>query len=183
MDSKDGENKRIVVKGTSNRYLMKKVMKVEEKVDKKRQICEKWNLSGKSFENSMEVLSNLEISTDLTDINKTIIREIERKIASYKQQDIEKRRFDSLLFVSLERVIELLKEVECKCFYCQEGVMVLYEKVREKKQWTLDRINNDLGHNHDNVIISCLECNLKRRRLPKDGFLFTKQMVLIKTDP
>jgi hypothetical protein len=40
----------------------------------------------------------------------------------------------------------------------------------------LDRINNDLGHNNDNVVISCLECNLKRRKKSKDSFLFTKQL-------
>ena len=59
-------------------------------------------------------------------------------------------------------------------------MFLLYDIVREAKQWTLDRINNDIGHNIDNVLISCLECNLKRRRTNKDAFLFTKQLVIVK---
>ena len=59
---------------------------------------------------------------------------------------------------------------------------ILYEKTREQKQWTLDRINNDIGHNTDNVVISCLECNLKRRKTNQSAFLFTKQLNLVKTN-
>ena len=44
----------------------------------------------------------------------------------------------------------------------------------------LDRINNNIGHNSGNLIISCLECNLKRRRINKDAFLFTKNFKLIR---
>jgi hypothetical protein len=44
------------------------------------------------------------------------------------------------------------------------------------KQWTLDRIDNDIGHNKKNLVIACLECNLKRKRTNKDKFMFTKNM-------
>jgi len=68
-----------------------------------------------------------------------------------------------------------------KCHYCNEKTYILYDLVRETKQWTLDRINNDIGHNTDNVLISCLDCNLKRRRTSKDAFLFTKQLTIVKS--
>ena len=47
-------------------------------------------------------------------------------------------------------------------------------------QWTLDRIDNNLGHNSDNVLISCLECNLKRRRMNMERFQFSKDCTNIK---
>ena len=59
---------------------------------------------------------------------------------------------------------------------------LLYEFVREMKQWSLDRINNDIGHNKNNLVIACLECNLKRRRTNKDLFMFTKNLKIIRTD-
>jgi hypothetical protein len=43
-------------------------------------------------------------------------------------------------------------------------------------QWSVDRINNNLGHNIDNFHLACLDCNLKRRRRTDDSFLFTKQL-------
>ena len=35
-------------------------------------------------------------------------------------------------------------------------------KINEPNQWTLDRLNNDIGHFNDNVVICCLTCNLKK---------------------
>jgi hypothetical protein len=105
---------------------------------------------------------------------------IKHKIYNYKQQDIIKNKLNKIDFVSFEETIELLKQSNMKCCYCSAEVYVLYEHVREMKQWTLDRINNDIGHNSGNLLISCLECNLKRRRTNKDSFMFTKNMVIIK---
>ena len=51
---------------------------------------------------------------------------------------------------------------------------------RENYQWTLDRIDNDQGHNIDNILISCLECNLKRRCRSKDKFLMGKQLKIMR---
>ena len=52
--------------------------------------------------------------------------------------------------------------------------------MRDKHQWTLDRIDNSIGHNKENVVISCLECNLKRRTTEIDRFTFTKQLKITK---
>ncbi len=52
----------------------------------------------------------------------------------------------------------------------------MYDSVREKKQWTLDRINNDLGHHNDNTVVCCLECNLKKGTMNDEKFKFTKQL-------
>lgn len=111
-----------------------------------------------------------------------IITHIKSKICGYKQQDIIKKKFDANLFVSFEHVIDLLVSCKMNCCYCSDFVYVLYEKVRETKQWSLDRIDNNIGHNVGNLVIACLECNLKRRRTNKDAFMFTKNMVIVRED-
>ena len=69
-----------------------------------------------------------------------------------------------------------------KCFYCCCEVYLIYETVRQMNQWTLDRIDNSFGHNKNNLVISCLECNLKRRNIDKDKFLFTKRLNIKKEE-
>lgn len=104
------------------------------------------------------------------------------KISGYRCQDIKNGMVQSYDFVDLESVMSLLKESEMKCFYCKEMVKVLYEHVREPCQWTLDRINNDVGHTKTNVMIACLNCNLRRRCMYHERYLFTKQLVIVKKD-
>lgn len=105
---------------------------------------------------------------------------IKNKLLSYKQQDISKKKLNENEFVSLKDTIQMLQECKLTCCYCSEQVYILYERVRENKQWSLDRIDNNIGHNSGNLVIACLECNLKRRRTNKDAFMFTKNMVIIK---
>ena len=109
-----------------------------------------------------------------------MLSHIKTKLYCYKQQDILKKILNEKEIVSFEETINLLKNSNMKCCYCSNEVYILYERVRELKQWSLDRINNDIGHNNGNLVIACLECNLKRRRTNKDAFMFTKNMVIIK---
>jgi hypothetical protein len=73
-------------------------------------------------------------------------------------------------------------ESKNQCYYCKEDVQVLYENVREPKQWTLDRINNKMGHNHGNLLIACLNCNLRRRTMHTERYVFTKQLNIVKRE-
>ena len=111
-----------------------------------------------------------------------IISHIKTKLSSYKQQDILKKKYLPEDFVSYNDVIGLLTQSNMKCYYCSCETYLLYEIVREMKQWSLDRINNDIGHNKNNLVICCLECNLKRRRTNKDAFFFTKNLKIQKMD-
>jgi len=113
--------------------------------------------------------------------HKSVLSQIEKKLASYKQQDILKKRYNELLFIKTEDTIKILYESKLQCHYCREKTFLLYDIVREMNQWTLDRIDNDIGHNEGNLVISCLACNLKRRRTGKDAFLFTKQLNIVKS--
>jgi len=113
---------------------------------------------------------------------KQLYKLIHQKINGYIQQDIKKDRLDTINRVSFDYVLEKIVESKLKCCYCKVPVIIDYIENRQMNQWTLDRINNYIGHNVDNVLISCLKCNLQRRRIKKDKFLFTKQMVLKKLD-
>jgi len=108
------------------------------------------------------------------------IKEIENKINGYKQQDIKKNIYDINLLIKYNEVIKKLFNSKLKCEYCCENVKIIYRISRDNKQWTLDRINNDLCHSNNNTIICCLQCNLKRRLTDKDKFEFTKKMKIIK---
>ena len=107
-------------------------------------------------------------------------KEINKKISGYKQQDRIKNRYDETQFLTLESVIVQMVECELKCRYCRGEMNVIYDISRESRQWSVDRINNDLGHNLTNFHLACLECNLKRRRRTDEKFLFTKQLNIIK---
>jgi hypothetical protein len=113
---------------------------------------------------------------------KIILQEINKKISGYKNQDIIKKRYNKDIFISLYKCIELLIKHKLKCNYCNKNVKIIYQYIRESYQWSLDRINNDTGHNENNCILSCLKCNLQRKRLNDKKFLFTKRMNVMLTE-
>jgi hypothetical protein len=124
---------------------------------------------------------NLENNID-DEITKIAIQEINKKICSYKHQDIIKKKLDMELFIDFNCIIDKMIECELKCRYCICEMSVLYDRSREMKQWSVDRIDNDKGHNKDNFHLACLDCNLKRRRRTDEKFLFTKQLSIVKKD-
>ena len=158
----------------------------ENKETKKRVECDKWHVSEDCLlVNKQLALIKLVQENDYkytTSENKLIIQQIERKISGYKQQDIDKKKFNADKIVTLNHIINSLIECDMKCYYCGSEMYLLYEVVREHKQWTVDRINNDLGHDYDNYVLACLECNLKRRRRTKDAYFFTKNLSIVKND-
>ena len=112
--------------------------------------------------------------------NNFVKKELERKIKSYRVQDIKKDKLNEEKLIKMDECIDKLVLSKMKCYYCREDMMLVYENVREPKQWTLDRIDNSIGHITDNVVISCLSCNLKRRTMNDEKFKFSKQMKIIK---
>ena len=110
-----------------------------------------------------------------------LLREIHRKLEGYRRQDIEKDKYEPGRFVDYPYVEQMLSQT-LDCFYCKEPVKLLYEMSRDPKQWTLERLDNNQGHNKGNVQISCLNCNLRRRTMYHEKYKFTKQMRLVKDD-
>jgi 23S rRNA U2552 (ribose-2'-O)-methylase RlmE/FtsJ len=111
-----------------------------------------------------------------------VMREIYKKIYGYRSQDIEKKLLCEEKLVNIINVLDLMMDCKNKCYYCKENVNVLYEIVREPKQWTLERLDNSFGHNRDNVVIACLSCNVRRRTMYHERYVFTKQLNIVKKD-
>ena len=107
---------------------------------------------------------------------------LQRKINGYKAQDRRKQVLDVSLVVGCEDTLELLVVSKLRCHYCACEMMFLYDKVGEKKQWTLDRVDNHLGHSRENVVVACLGCNLQRRDTNKERFEFGKNLRVVRTD-
>ena len=98
------------------------------------------------------------------------------KWRGYRQQDHEKGLYDPLQFVQIADMHQLLCDCRTLCFYCRQPMKVLYEQVRDPRQWTLERIDNSLGHNRGNVQIACLQCNVRRRTMYHERYLETKRL-------
>ena len=178
--------KTISISGTNNKYHMKKLISEHKGVKeiKKRITTEKWSFDKEHYEHMNQLKMISDISNNnfnyIDEVSKIAIQEINKKIYGYKQQDKLKKILDENKFLTFESVISKMIESELKCRYCKSEMNVLYDISREMKQWSVDRIDNDEGHNINNFHLACLECNLKRRRRTDEKFLFTKQLNIVK---
>jgi len=186
------EQKTINITGQNNKYQMKKLIKERNTEPKKREVTKKWVFPEEYFncDKQMKLINDIskmklenKLENNLDDnITKIAIQEINKKICSYKHQDIIKKKLDLESFIDFNCVIDKMIECDLKCRYCKCEMSVLYDITREMKQWSVDRIDNDKGHNKDNFHLACLDCNLKRRRRTDEKFLFTKQLSIVKKD-
>lgn len=175
------DGKSITFIGTTNKYQMKKTLqKGPPPPPNKRVACKKWKITGDilSHDTQQQIIQH----DDAVIIENwpLIKQQVDLKLYSYKHQDLKKEIFQEDAFISFTETLQQLRDCNLLCAYCNEHVLVLYENVRDPHQWSLDRIDNDLGHNQGNLVIACLQCNLKRRRTKMSSFLFTKQMKLVK---
>lgn len=182
----ENTNKNIIINGTNNRYLVKLANR-EKKEPKKRAAISKYKLSIENldFNKQKELLNaickmQIGINQESNIESEFIIKELQKKISSYRQQDVLKKILNESDFITYDLIINKLLECDMKCHYCKTEMFIIYEFVRELSQWTVDRIDNSKGHNKDNIVLSCLNCNLKKRRTTDEKFLFTKQLNLIK---
>lgn len=130
--------------------------------------------------NEKSILINNKIIND--ENIKLLENEIQRKRNSYKQQDVKKNLLDKDNLITCNEIKQKLLDSMLQCKFCKKYVKLFYDKIRDNEQWTLDRVDNDKGHNNDNVEIVCLKCNLQRRRIDYDKFNFTKTFTLSKIE-
>jgi hypothetical protein len=98
------------------------------------------------------------------------------KRQGYKSQDIQKNLFEQNKFISVDGIRNLLVTSRLICFYCNLPVKLIYKYARDPKQWSLERVDNSYGHNTDNVVIACLDCNVRRRTMFQERYKKTKEM-------
>jgi hypothetical protein len=104
-----------------------------------------------------------------------LYQQLKAKLSSYRTQDNEKGFVDQQP-MDISGVIQKLEQSNFKCFYCKEIVLILYDNVRDPRQWTLERLDNKRGHVLDNVEIACLSCNLRRRTMKYERYVLTKEI-------
>ena len=130
-------------------------------------------------ENPLTILDQI-YHNPLDETAETCLQEIKKKHSGYKSQDKQKHKYDVEKHITFNELIEKLIDSKLKCYYCNKDMLLLYNKKKEGLQWTLERLNNNLGHYRDNTCISCLTCNLGRRTENHEYYKKGKTMILQK---
>jgi hypothetical protein len=121
-------------------------------------------------------------SAGLTQVLAHLIREIDTKRKAYIYQDKHHKIYDPRYTITTDRIVELLADADLLCHYCREICQVAYKEAMCRRQWTLDRTDNNYGHNDANVVIACLDCNLKRGTMDSERFRMGKQFTFRKVE-
>jgi hypothetical protein len=175
-------------KKLENIFVSPKMKNVKTEKEKKKRVVTtilSWNFTQDdlAFENQMNLLRQIHEKKIINREHCNIIMsQIRCKISGYRNQDIEKNKLDQSLFIDDEYVIESLIDCNMSCYYCKGNVNILYEYVRASKQWSLDRLDNQFGHNKNNLVVACLGCNLRRKTMHHERFVFTKQLDIKKME-
>lgn len=169
--------KTIIIKGKHNGD---KINKIENPI---REAASKYKFDISSYNHArqVDILNNLYLGNEV-EHGKDMVSILNKKIQGYKSQDKQKMVWDNEKFITKEETLEALVASKLRCHYCSCHTFFLYDKVGEKKQWTLDRIDNELGHFRNNIVIACLECNLQRKDMNKDKFKFTKNLKIVRSE-
>ena len=162
-------DKKIEIIGTENRYEIKKLT-----IDKIKEEKNNEKLDEKYYneENQIYLLENINDFKYISD-------SIKNKLSSYSQQDKKRKLYDNNT-ITYNDTLDLLKVDKCLCKYCNNIVLLYYKYKLDKKQWTLDRIDNNVAHVKDNVVICCLKCNLERKNMKQENYIYNKNLKVVK---
>jgi hypothetical protein len=140
------------------------------------------NFRKKKYLLDVDQLDILKKICDDVEINTDFNSELKKKFNAYKNQDKHKNKFDDSKHITYLQMIKKLYDSQLKCYYCNCQLLILFNKRREGSQWTLERLDNNIGHYESNTCIACLKCNLKRRTDSHEYFKQGKQLTLIKLE-
>jgi hypothetical protein len=148
----------------------------------------------------------------IKDHHETIPKHLNSKIEQFKSIHTDSYNYiDNSLYenkyFTIYTFIKLFIYSNGMCFYCNNGFDItltdkymdckyktcmfhispiksntnMHDKTRQLR-WSLERINNTLGHYQNNCVLACLGCNLKRRNKNHQSFKFTQTLSLNKTE-
>ena len=83
---------------------------------------------------------------------------IQRKLVAYKRQVQAKGLRFSL---KVDHILALKEAQNNHCAACNIKLLWAF-RPKDTQQFSVDRLDNSMGHIHDNVRLTCLECNRKR---------------------
>ena len=159
-----------------NRQVIFTTKKAKDGMKEKKKRIRKRLVSGEPDVEKQLLLLDDVINDKCSHISKEIIN----KISGYKSQD--KVSNHNISLIEYDEVVEKLSLCHMLCNYCNKIVKISYEMVRDPRQWTLDRIDNDIGHSNNNTVIACLSCNIKRKRIDKKIFEESQNITVVKCD-
>lgn len=107
--------------------------------------------------------------------------EINQKLNVYSRADIAKSLPGGGV-PKCEEVCEMMIHQKYKCYYCHKQFLMLYKNTRDPLQWSIDRVDNSKSHCLDNIVVSCLQCNLQRRTRDATEFYNTRNVTITKTE-
>lgn len=141
---------------------------------------ENWTTTAETYSTQEAQLGLLyDLQSDNRPLNvcgNILLSHLKTKQSGYRSQDTIKGLYDETRFVRVEDIVRLLIDSGLSCFYCKKWATLFYENVRDPRQWSLERISNDDGHNRGNLVIACLDCNMRRRTMYQDRYIATKQL-------
>jgi hypothetical protein len=127
-------------------------------------------------ESQLELLCELQSGEKVSNSANILLTHLKTKQSGYRSQDVLKDLYDIDRFIQVPDIVAIMIGSNLSCFYCQKWATLFYENVRDPRQWSLERLSNAEGHNRDNVVIACLECNMRRRTMYHERYLVTKQL-------
>jgi hypothetical protein len=88
---------------------------------------------------------------------------LRRKLYEYRKQDRENGCHNKRTAISAAETVQLVAKAKGKCAHCRRAVSFVKNPKMRGDGFSLDRKNDEIGHTAANCVVSCLECNVKRR--------------------
>ena len=111
------------------------------------------------------VPTKIEDCISCPELRKELVEKIERKIDRYNSSDAKYCRAvqpESNEPLTSQWVIDRLLAQKNECCWCNKQLLLVNYRPYDPDQFSIDRLDNKLGHTQDNCVISCYKCNADR---------------------